>query len=306
MKEGDKSVAVGVLALAAALFSASAAGGALLVAADQNGPKAVIIEDGVTNGWKWCWEPAKDARILPEYVVRFGNLDECKPIDGGRKILVNASGGAVAAVDVARTNVDWYAYVPKTTGAGPHSVAMLPDGRVAVAVSTGVDALFIVDLNGSPLDPAKQRNVRAMEVMGAHGVFWHEPRQSLFVLGYTNLFELAYSPADCSVAVKRKLDYRPVTGDPWGHDLVPDDDGGCHFTTGRGIWRYDYETAAVSRLMQIRNAKSFSRSPSEGDLLSLPREGWWTDRLTVISTNGEKRVIGPFPGSRFYKARWLR
>src|ERR1700722_11340329 len=42
----------------------------------------------------WSWR-AKDHAELPETVRdRFGTTDECKPVDGGKEILISSSGGA--------------------------------------------------------------------------------------------------------------------------------------------------------------------------------------------------------------------
>lgn len=252
----------------------------------------------------WRWDPAKDPGLSAGSAASFHNIDECKPVDGGRTILVCASGGGVAAVDVAAGCARWCAYLPKPW-AGPHSVERLPDGRVAVANSTGVDALQLIDLNDAPLDPAKQTVVTALPVPGAHGVVWDADRNSLFVLGYTNLLELAYRPEPMSVTVKRRWNYVAACGDAWGHDLVADGRGGYYLTNHTAVWRFDPDTGVFARELDRPNVKSFSRDAVLGDLLTIPREHWWTDRLVVRTSDGRERTIGPFAGAKFYKARWM-
>ena len=34
------------------------------------------------------------------------------------------------------------------------------------------------------------------------------------------------------------------------------------------------------------------------------REVWWTDRL-IVKRSGHEYEVGPCPGTRFYKARWV-
>ena len=277
-----------------------------IVAADQSVPALVMFSGapGASTNVLWRWDPRADPSLSEKRAASFGAIDECKVIDGGRTILANASCGGVAAVDVASARAKWCAYLPDFC-AGPHSVDLLPDGRIAVANSTGVDALQIIDLAGHPFEPEKQRVVKALPVAGAHGVVWDAARQSLFVLGYTNLYELAYLPEEIAVSVRKVWDYSVVCGDAYGHDLVPDGRGGYHFTNHTAVWRIDPTDGSFSKVLDVANVKSFSRDAKKGDLLSTPRERWWTDRLSVRDGEGRTRTVGPFAGARFYKARWM-
>ena len=276
------------------------------VAAEQASASLVIYsgKPGASVRELWRWDPKADSNLTAQAAASFGHVDECKPVDGGRTILVNASHGGVAAVDVATCLAKWYAFMPDYR-AGPHSVDLLPDGRIAVANSTGVDALQIVDLMGHSFDPSQQKAVNALPVAGAHGVVWDGHREKLYVLGYTNLLELAYLPETMGVKVLRTWDYSSACGDPYGHDLVPDGRGGYYFTNHTGVWGFNPDDAAFVRVLDIKNVKSFSRDAVKGDLLAIPRESWWTDRLLVRTSDGALRTIGPFPGARFYKARWM-
>ena len=276
------------------------------VAAEQESASLVMYsgEPGGTAEELWRWNPNSDPNLTANAAASFGAIDECKPVDGGRTILANASCGGVAAIDVVTCRAKWYAYMPDHC-AGPHSVDILPDGRIAVANSTGVDALQIVDLNGHPFEPSKQKVVKALPVAGAHGVVWDGRRERLYVLGYTNLLELAYLPEATGVKILRKWDYTSACGDPYGHDLVPDGCGGYYFTNHTGVWGFSPDGGEFVRVLDIENVKSFSRDAAKGDLLAIPRECWWTDRLLVRTADGALRTIGPFPGARFYKARWM-
>jgi len=277
-----------------------------IVAADQSGPSAVMFSGApdAARAVTWRWDPARDPGIRPSDAEVFSFIDECKVCDFGATLLVNASNGGVAAIDIATTNALWYAKASRGC-AGPHSVAVLPDGRVAVANSTGCDALEILDVRQAPLDPARQRRVRAADVPGAHGVVWDAHRGTLFVLGYTNLLEYAYLSDACSVRELRRWKYDALIGDAWGHDLTADARGGYFLTNHSGVWRFDPGKGTFAAVRTDRNVKSFSRDSAKGDLLQIPNEQWWSDRLTVIAPDGARRTVGPFPGARFYKARWF-
>ena len=277
-----------------------------IVAAEQESRSIVMVsgEPDAEAKILWRWNPAEDPSLTPEMAKTFGSIDECKPVDGGRTILVNASYGGVAAVDVDTCRARWYACLPNH-GEGPHSLDLLPDGRIAVAHSTGVDALQLIDLNGHPFEPELQKVVVALPLRGAHGVVWDAVRKSLFAIGYTNLLELAYRPERMAVEVLHSWDYSGLCGDAFGHDLVPDGRGGYFFSNHTGVWDFSPETGKFAPVLLMANVKSFSRDAEKGDLLAVPRERWWTDRMLVRGRDAALRTVGPFAGARFYKARWM-
>ena len=129
--------------------------------------------------------------------------------------------------------------------------------------------------------------------------------ERLFVLGYTNLYELAYHSADLSVCVKRTWNYEKACQDSWGHDLVADGRGGYYFSNHTAVWRFDPDRGAFVRELEVKNIKSFSRDEPLGDLLSVPRTHYWTDRMLLRGPNGQAHTVGLVPGARFYKARWM-
>lgn len=278
-----------------------------IVTADQETRCLVMYSGAPETGLAeiWRWNPARDPNLPPAAAKVFEAIDEAKPTDGGRTVLACASFGGVAAVDVATGRAKWFAHIVERQ-AGPHSLDVLPDGRIAVANSSGVDALQLIDLADAPFDPSRQRLVRAADVPGAHGVVWDARRGTLFVLGYTNAYEFAYSPATLSVRELRRWNYVQACGDAYGHDFVPDGRGGYWFSTHSGVWRLDPDTGRIAPVRGERDVKSFSRDAHKGDLLVTPRRSWWTDRLTLCAPDGTVRTLGPVPSARFYKARWLR
>lgn len=276
------------------------------VAAEQGATNVVILSaaPGSPHEFSWKWTPYEDPNVAKD-AEAFAWIDECKIADGGRTVLVCASNGGAAAIDVASRRARWYLKLAPDT-AGPHSLELLPDGRVAVACSVGIDKLVFVDVAKHPFEPSRQTVKEVMDLPGGHGVVWDEKRDSLFVLGYTNLFELAYKKETMSVEVKRRWDFSKAAVDAGGHDLVADGRGGYYMTNRTGVWSFNPDEGVFKPVMMRAHVKSYSPDCAKGILVQMPTEKWWSDRLIVIKPDGGERIIGPFKGAKFYKARWIR
>lgn len=248
----------------------------------------------------WLWSAKTDPTVRRSDVRLFGTPDECKLYDDNGLVLMNDSFGGFAGIDVKTGRCRFYG----NAGGNPHSVERLPDGRIAVASSTGA-TLKIFDVSEHPLEPEKQKSVTAMELVGGHGVVWDAQRNALFALGYFKLYELDYDSATMSVKVRRSWDYAKACGDEFGHDLLPDGKGGYYFTNHTAVWQIDPETGRIEKARDLANVKSFSPSAG-GDLVAIPRERWWTDTLLVLphgSSDLKRAHEITLPGARFYKAR---
>src|SRR5262249_18591323 len=142
---------------------------------------------------------------------KFGSTDDCKPVDGGLKILITSSGGAVALVERSTGK-------PLFTAAAPnaHSAEVIPSNRLVVASSTNPEGnrLVLYDLARSDAPLASD------ELTGAHGAVLDEERGLLWALG---TFELrAYSLKELTAgapAFVRKQAHTLPNED--GHDLRP-------------------------------------------------------------------------------------
>lgn len=275
------------------------------VAAEQGATNLVIASaaPGSPLEFSWRWDPHEDPNVAKD-AAAFANIDECKIADGGRTVLVCASNGGAAAIDVASRRARWYLKLAPDT-AGPHSLEVLPDGRVAVACSVGIDKLVFVDVAKHPFEPSRQIVKEVMDLPGGHGVVWDTKRDSLFVLGYTNLFEMSYRKDSMSAVVKRKWDFSQVAVDAHGHDLVADGRGGYYMTNRTGVWSFNPDEGVFKPVMMRSHVKSYSPDFAKGILVQIPTEKWWSDRLIVIKPDGTERIIGPFNGAKFYKARWI-
>lgn len=274
------------------------------IAAEQESAIIGIYYDcpGCEPVLSWFWSAGTDPNVRPEDRKLFGTPDECKMVDGGRLVLMNDSSGGFAGIDAITGLCKFYG----NAGGNPHSIDRLPDGRIAVASSTG-NTLKIFDVKEHPFDPEKQKSVTALKLAGGHGVVWDAERNSLFALGSTNLYELAYFPQTMSVSVKKVWNFVEQCRDAEGHDLLSDGRGGYYFSNYCAIWHFNPVTEKFSLSRELKNVKSFSPSES-GDLLVIPREKWWTDTLLVLppgSSDRKKAREIKVPGARFYKARWL-
>ncbi len=251
---------------------------------------------------RWLWSAESDPNVAKSDKHLFGTPDECKVREGEKTIIMNDSCGGAAGLDVMTGRCKWYV----AAGGNPHSVELLPDGRVAVASSTGA-TLKIFDVKDHPFSPSNQVAKTVLELVGGHGVSWDEKRNSLFALGYYTLYELDYDSATMSVRVRRKWDYEKMCGDVYGHDLVPDGKGGYFFTNHTAVWHIDPDTGKIVKARDLKNVKAFAPS-AEGDLVTIPKERWWTDTLLMFppgsSDLSRARKI-TLPGARFYKARYF-
>ena len=85
-------------------------------------------KDNIEHAWSW---KAIQCEQLPTAMRgTFATTDDCKPVDGGSKILISSSSGGCAVVERPSGKVIWYAQVPNA-----HSLELLPRGRIVVASS---------------------------------------------------------------------------------------------------------------------------------------------------------------------------
>jgi hypothetical protein len=245
----------------------------------------------------WSWKAA-DHPELPEALrKKFGSTDECKPVSGGRKVLITSSGGAVALVERPSGKVLFSA-----AAVNAHSAEVLPGNRVVVASSTGVggNKLLLFDLAKS------DQVVAADDLPGAHGVVWDPERNRLWALGETEFrsYEVLADRATGSLLLTRR--WTCELPNPDGHDLraqpgTPD----LTLTTGHHVWLFD------------RDLLSFRMHPTMGDLSGVkcvdvdPDGGatvyvkagtsWWAEHVRFLGT---ERSLD-FPKRKIYKARWI-
>src|SRR4051812_2138095 len=160
----------------------------------------------------WAWRAADRPELPPDVRALFRSTDDCKPVEGGRRILITSSGGGVALVERANGAVIFYG-----RAVNAHSADLLPNGRIVVAASHGAkgnngDALILFDVQQS------DRELWRTELPVGHGAVWDETRQVLWALASQEL--RSYRLVDWMTAAPRLALAAKVTlPEKGGHDL---------------------------------------------------------------------------------------
>ena len=244
----------------------------------------------------WSWK-ASDSDGLPAHLRdKFRTTDECKPFDGGRKILIVSSGGGIALVERATKKTLFHAFVGNA-----HSAELLPNNRVVVAGSRHAqgNCLAVFDLN----QPEKILYTETLD--SGHGVIWDDSRRLLWALGYDQLKALQLKDWETThPKLETAATYR--LPDRSGHDLqsVPKSDD-LLVTTHRNVFLFDREKKAFRPHPDLggkREVKSVTLHPRTGRMVYVQAEGtnWWSGGIRMLQPAGELRL----PGERLYKARW--
>ena len=250
------------------------------------------LSSGTTPHIVWTWDAHLIQDLPEEFRERkFNSIDDVKAVRGGSRLLISSSSGAVAVWDVERNKTLFHATVPNA-----HSIELLPGGLLVAAAS--------VHAEGNKLmlfDPARGSGpVFTDELHSAHGVVWHEGRQSLFALGFDVLREYKVDGSTL-----RRLHEWKIPGES-GHDLTLAPDQKSFFLTEHtGAWRFDLDTARFSKIEGFPDApdiKSLSIAANEQYLYTVPETSWWTHHVSLF--HPASRFA--FPGMRVYKARWYK
>jgi hypothetical protein len=242
------------------------------------------------------WEAGKSSGMPAAMVPRFNTTDDCKPIDGGSRVLVASSAGAIAIVERATGMTEFHAIVP-----GAHSAEVLPGGRVVAAASTADNGnrLILFDRARSGVE------LFTTPLVSAHGTHWVESERTLWTL---NLDELrAYELADWNSekpSLKLRQSFKlPSHG---GHDLSPVP-GTSSFvvTTEEEALIFDRKASRFSRHAEIGglvNVKSVSIHPDNGRTAFTTADSpeWWTRTVRFLDPPSTLA----FPTDRLYKVRW--
>jgi hypothetical protein len=247
----------------------------------------------------WTWQAAGRADLPAEYRTLFRSTDDCKPIDGGQRVLITSSGGGIALVDRAKDAVLFYGRAVNT-----HSADVLPGGRIAVAASRDPrehkgDALVLFDVT------MPGRELWRTPLPSGHGVVWDEKRAVVWALSDTEL--RSYRLADWKTsAPKLELGTTIPLPEGGGHDLYPIPGTPLlSVTTTSRCWLFHRDTKTLSphpSLAEKSSIKSISVHATTGQIAftQADRPNWWTD--TVRFLNPDETFT--LRGEQFYKVRW--
>ena len=261
------------------------------------GDEVYILEISDKARKVWSWKAGERPEI-PENIRRtFRSTDECKPIDGGKMILVTSSGGGVALVQRNTGKAVFWAYVQNA-----HSAEVLPGNRVVVAGSTGEkgNRLVVFSLD----EPEKE--IFSTPLHSGHGVVWDPSRKRLWALGEKELhaYRLSERKDDRPALIRESTHQLPSLG---GHDLraIPGTDR-LIVTSNTDVYVFDRGDSTFKPfpgLANMEQVKAVDVHPETGRVVfTTAEERWWAKRIRFLEPPREI----PRPGERLYKVRWNR
>jgi Family of unknown function (DUF6528) len=253
-------------------------------------------ETGYRRTWTWR---AQDRDDLPaEFTPLFRTTDECKPLDGGSRILITSSGGGVALVSRADGRVIFYA-----RAANAHSAELLPNDRVAVAASHDKagkgDRLIVFDLSKPNVE------ILSEELPWGHGVVWDAQRSRLWALADKDIRVFELRDWDSRAPSLRRVETIPLP-EGMGHNLsAAGGTAALAVSTTNHCWLFDRDTKTLRphpELADAKHVKSISYHPATGQIAYVQAEGenWWAERIHFVNPGGFLHMAG----EHFYKARW--
>lgn len=295
------------LAALATLFVAGCAGNKAEKAAWGDyvvacGDKDLYIVDAASSTaddlkvvWHWNLDEARG--YLTDQQVHYSRvMDDCKPVDGGKHILITSSAGETLLLDIATREIMFHARTPMS-----HSADMLPGGRIAVANSTHEqgNSLELYDVSNSEVCVWKD------SLYSGHGVYWSEKHNRLFVLGYKELRKYSlkdWETESPSLELEKTFEL-PSAG---GHELSPAGDDVLIVTNHAGVFLFDIATGSFSPFAPMErkpHVKSLNYDPATGKIVyTIAETSWWTNHIYL--SNPDKTLTFD-PEYRLYKVRVL-
>lgn len=138
-------------------------------------------ETGYKDAVTWSWDATTAAQTLGLAAARCNHIDDCKPVDNGKKLLITSSYEWCVLLDIATKEILFHT----TAAPNAHSAELLPGNRLAVACSEGGSAknnsVQLYDI------AAPNRIVFQSTLGSAHGVVWNETTQRLYAIGGQSL-----------------------------------------------------------------------------------------------------------------------
>lgn len=242
------------------------------------GGEVKIIDMAKSEGDKlhevWSWRIDEQTEGLPaEYAEYLNPLDECKFVDGKRKLLLTSSHSGVVLIDLKTRKNLFYARVPMA-----HSADLLPNDRVAVALSTHEkgNSLEIYDI------AQPEKVLWRDSLYSGHGTVWHAERESLYALGYDVLREYKLRDWQSDSPSLEMVASWPIPVRS-GHDLVKVDEQRMLVSGHEGVYWFDVESGEYvpfEPLAETVNVKSVNYNARSGRLIyTKAEESWWTHHI---------------------------
>ncbi len=228
-------------------------------------------ESGYKEAVLWSWDAKDAAEKIGITAANAIRLDDCKPIDMGKKLLMTSSKGYCVLLDVKTKDVLFYCnYAPNA-----HSAEILPNNRLVVACSESTQngkevgqKLLLYDIAQS------NKIIQEVPCANAHGVVWSEKYQRLYALGYDSKgFIDVYKLTGWETA-SPKLSFEKRINTPTGgtHDLtLVNENTLC--VAGINAYLYSIEANSFTELKHFNGTtamKSLNYNYETG-------ECWYTD-----------------------------
>ncbi|MDR2139500.1 MAG: SMP-30/gluconolactonase/LRE family protein [Tannerella sp.] len=262
--------------------------------------RVLMIDPAASEGEKahivWQWQVSDCASQIPEIFLRqLPSVDECKPVEGNRKILITG-GAAVVMLERETKKCLFYAHTPNS-----HSAELLPNNRIAVALSIaeGGNSLRLYDADKS------DRILFKDSLYSGHGVVWIPERERLYALGFDELREYSLKNWDTeSPALQLERMWRLPEDD--GHDLSRVSKDRLLVTTARDVYRFDLvqeRFTPFEPLQGVAEVKSVNCHETTGQLVyTKAEESWWTHH--IYQKQPDRTLT--LPDIRLYKARLMK
>ena len=244
----------------------------------------------------WSWRAADRDDIPADRHSQFRTTDDCKPLEGGRQVLITSSSNGVALVERPSGRVLFYA-----AARNAHSAEALPGGRIVVAASVGETGNRLALFDRSQSD----HELFSTELHSGHGVVWDHERETLWALGGEDLRRYRLGNWDSHHPhLELTATYRLPT--PGGHDLQPGPGAMLNVSSGSACYQFDRDALAFRPhpdLAGRAHVKCISTHAATGRVVFTHGEDgeWWTRRLQFLHPVGELHL----PQERIYKARWV-
>lgn len=262
--------------------------------------KVIIIDarrtSGTTASINWTWNASEAADLSPEYKKRMITLDECKPFNKGRSLLLTSSGGAVILLDVKTKKTLFNVVAPNA-----HSAELLPGKLVVVALSTHPkgNSLELYDLN------RPEQVLWKDSLYSAHGVIWNKKNKRLYALGFDELRSYQFITVG-KMQPKLKLERSWKLPDKGGHDLSVIDDQELLVSTHHNTFRFNlrYERFSIFEPLEgkhdIKSVNYYKKNRQV--VYTQAEQSWWT--YNIYLKNPEKKIH--VPHIKLYKVRVLK
>ncbi len=218
-------------------------------------------ESGYRNAILWSYDAKTAANTIGKEGKDCIRLDDCKPVDNGKKVLLTSSRSYCLLLDVATKDILFWA----NNCHNAHSAEILPNNRVVIACSDDGDKLQVYDISNP------NKIVNSVSLVSAHGVVWNEATQRLYAIGYTSMevYKLKNWDTTSPELAWEKTVSTPTSGN---HDLTYVNENTLCLA-GHNVYLYDIAANKFTELGHFHNRhslKSVNYNNETGEI-------WYTD-----------------------------